>query len=125
MIGSKVFYLTILAVVCASLCEGAYPRRGGKRELFGDELTAAVDRLDATLAKLATGDGPSYKAVKVSKVTTQVVSGSLETYTVELQNGDASKQCEVSIWSQPWLDKNGTNIKIECAGDDSKVDYTW
>ncbi|KAH8312606.1 hypothetical protein KR044_011647, partial [Drosophila immigrans] len=124
MIGSKLFYLTLFAVVCVSLCDEV-PVLGGPKELSGDELKKAVDNLDVVLDKLATGDGPSYKAVKVTKVTTQVVSGSLETYTVELKNGDVSKQCTVKIWSQPWLKKDGTNVKIECEGDDSKVDSTW
>ncbi|KAH8381674.1 hypothetical protein KR093_010518 [Drosophila rubida] len=121
MIGSKLFYLTIFAVVCVSLCQVP----GGHRELSGDELKTAVDNLNVALAKLATGDGPSYKAGKVIKVTTQVVAGSLDTYTVELVKGGETKQCTVKIWSQPWLSVNGTNVKIECNGDDDKVDSTW
>ncbi|KAL7728664.1 hypothetical protein ACLKA6_004047 [Drosophila palustris] len=124
MIGSKLFYLTIFALVCVSLCDDL-PVLGGPKELSGDELKRALDELDAALAKLATGDGPSYKAGKVTKVTSQVVAGSLTTYTVELKNGDAAKQCTVKIWSRLWLEKDGTNVRIECDGDDSKVDTTY
>ncbi|KAH8381675.1 hypothetical protein KR093_010517, partial [Drosophila rubida] len=121
MAGSKLFYLTIFAVVCVSMSQIL----GGPSELSGDGLKKAIDNLDVALAKLATGDGPSYKAGKVIKVTTQVVAGSLDTYTVELVKGGETKQCTVKIWSQPWLSENGTNIKIECDGDDDKVDSTW
>ncbi|KAH8381671.1 hypothetical protein KR093_010519 [Drosophila rubida] len=121
MIGSKLFYLTIFAVVCVSLCQVA----GGQRELSGDELKDAVNTLQVTLSKLSAGDGPIYKVGRVIKVTTQTVAGSLNTYTVELVKAGATKQCTVKIWSQPWLSVNGTNVKIECNGDDDKVDSTW
>ncbi|XP_062125588.1 cystatin-like protein [Drosophila sulfurigaster albostrigata] len=119
MIGSKLFYFTIFAVVCVSLAQPV--RVGGPRELQGNDLREAIDNLDAVLAKLATGDGPSYRVVKVTKVTVQVVAGSLHTYTVELDKSGASKQCTVKIWSQPWLDR--TSTKIECEGDDKP--NTW
>ncbi|XP_060645413.1 cystatin-like protein [Drosophila nasuta] len=122
MIGSKFFYLTLFAVVCVSLCDGQIV--GGHTELQGDDLQKAIENLDAVLAKLSTGDGPSYKAIKVIKVTTQVVAGSLETYTVELDKSGASKQCTVKVWTQPWLKENGTNVTVECEGDE-KVDSTW
>ncbi|XP_034489279.1 cystatin-like protein [Drosophila innubila] len=124
MIDSKLFYLTIFALVCVSLCD-ELPVLGGPRELSGEDLDKAIGDLNVALAKLATGDGPSFKAGKVTKVTTQVVAGSLVTYTVELQSGDAVKQCTVKIWSQPWLKENGTNVKIQCDGDDNKVDTTY
>lgn len=66
-----------------------------------------------------------FRATKVLKVTTQVVAGTLDTYTVELTSDNVAKQCTVKIWSQPWLKENGTNVKIECQGDDAKVDRTW
>ncbi|KAH8381605.1 hypothetical protein KR093_009137, partial [Drosophila rubida] len=125
MIGSKLFYFAIFALICVSLGKETLLPRGGHRELLGEERTAAINNLKAALAKLATGDGPSYTTVSVTKVTTQVVAGSLDTYTVELQNGGVSKQCVVRIWSQPWIEVNGTNIKIECAGDNAKVDSSW
>ncbi|EDV90543.1 cystatin-like protein [Drosophila grimshawi] len=121
---NKFFYLTLFALVCLAAA-GVDHVVGGHRELSGEELQQAIAELDTTLAKLATGDGPSYKANKVTKVTTQVVAGSLVTYTVELSKDDAVKQCTVSLWTQPWLEKDGTNVKITCEGDDTKVDTTW
>ncbi|EDW67560.1 cystatin-like protein [Drosophila virilis] len=126
MFGSKLIYLTILALVCVLVAsDESPPIVGGHKELSGEELEKAVANLHATLAKLSTGDGPNYAATKVLKVTTQVVAGTLDTYTVELTSDNVAKQCTVKIWSQPWLKENGTNVKIECQGDDAKVDRTW
>ncbi|XP_005113397.1 uncharacterized protein LOC101852149 [Aplysia californica] len=33
----------------------------------------------------------------------QVVSGTLYRYTIELTNGENKEQCDVRVWSQPWL----------------------
>ncbi|XP_017002474.2 cystatin-like protein [Drosophila takahashii] len=98
---------------------------GGVSQLEGDKRKEALTLLDATLSTLATGDGPSYKAINVTSVTGQVVAGTLNTYEVELDNGSDKKQCTVKIWTQPWLSKDGTNIKIKCAGDDGELDRTW
>ncbi|KAH8351135.1 hypothetical protein KR084_006665 [Drosophila pseudotakahashii] len=101
------------------------PILGGIRELEGDQRKEALELLDATLAQLATGDGPSYKALKVTSVTGQTVAGTLNTYEVELDDGSDKKQCTVKIWTRIWLKENGTNIKIKCAGEDGELDRTW
>ncbi|XP_068157546.1 cystatin-like protein [Drosophila tropicalis] len=124
MMAFKVFVL-LMGLIALTQAEDA-PVLGGVSELSGDSRKEALALLDTTLAKLATGDGPSYKPVKVTSVTGQVVSGSLNTYEVELTNGDEpSKACTVKIWTQSWLKENGTNIKIKCAGDDKELDQTW
>ncbi|EDX12937.1 cystatin-like protein [Drosophila simulans] len=101
------------------------PIVGGISQLEGNERREALELLDATLAQLATGDGPSFKALNVTSVTGQVVAGSLNTYEVQLDNGSEIKQGTVKIWSQPWLKENGTNIKIKFAGEDDELDHTW
>ncbi|EDW42173.1 cystatin-like protein [Drosophila sechellia] len=101
------------------------PIVGGISQLEGNERKEALELLDATLAQLATGDGPSFKALNVTSVTGQVVAGSLNTYEVQLDNGSEIKQGTVKIWSQPWLKENGTNIKIKFAGEDDELDQTW
>ncbi|XP_030080606.1 cystatin-like protein [Drosophila hydei] len=123
MFDSKIFYLTVFALVCSTLARSHL--LGAPAELSGDELDKAVENLHATLAKLATGDGPSYTATKVLKASRQVVSGILEKFTVELSNETGTKQCDVQIWTQAWLQENGTNVKIQCEGDDTNVDSTW
>ncbi|KAH8250093.1 hypothetical protein KR026_004896, partial [Drosophila bipectinata] len=90
---------------------------GGVRTLEGAELEKAKDTLRSSLEKLASGDGPSYQVVKVKSATSQVVSGSLEKFEVELSNGSDNKDCIVSIWSQPWLKENGTQLTIECKNE--------
>ncbi|KAH8247372.1 hypothetical protein KR038_003166 [Drosophila bunnanda] len=126
MNGVKSLFLLglVLLSLAAFVAADDVPRVGGPRLLEGDERKEAIDELDATLATLATGDGPSYKAVNVKSVTTQVVSGQLKVYEVELKNGDDKKDCTVKIWTQVWLKKNGTNIKIKC-GDEGELDRTW
>ncbi|XP_017067172.2 cystatin-like protein [Drosophila eugracilis] len=101
------------------------PVVGGVSQLDGESRKEALKLLDDTLAQLATGDGPSYKAINVTSVTTQVVAGTLNTYDLELDNGTEKKKCTVKIWTQPWVKKNGTNIKIKCEGDDGELDRTW
>ncbi|XP_030376128.1 cystatin-like protein isoform X2 [Scaptodrosophila lebanonensis] len=98
---------------------------GGQAELSGADLDKAIELLDASLAKLGEIDGPNYKSVKVHSATRQVVSGSLYRYNVELSDGNAVKQCVVKIWSQPWLSVNGTQITVQCEGDDDELTRTW
>lgn len=62
--------------------------------------------------------------MKVKSATTQVVAGSLQKFEVELSNGSDHKDCIVSIWSQPWLKENGTQLTIECENE-GKIEKTW
>ncbi|KAH8381851.1 hypothetical protein KR009_000651 [Drosophila setifemur] len=116
--------LVLLSLAAFAAADDSAPVLGGVKPLEGDERKEALALLDTTLAQLATGDGPSYKAINVTSVTVQTVAGSLHTYEVELENGSDKKQCTVKIWSRPWLKENGTNIKIKC-GDEGELDKTW
>ncbi|XP_030376202.1 sarcocystatin-A-like [Scaptodrosophila lebanonensis] len=94
---------------------------GAPRVLTGDDLKDAENTLNSSLQKLASGDGPNYQLGKIISATRQVVSGSLYKYEVELVDGNkATKKCNVSIWSQPWLD-NGIEVSFECPGEDKVV----
>ncbi|EDW49513.1 GM26669 [Drosophila sechellia] len=117
--------LCILGLVLLSLAATQAQVAGGVSQLEGASRKEALELLDATLAQLATGNGPNYKAINVTSVTEQSVSGTLNTYEVELDNGSDRKQCTVKIWSRLWLKENGTNIKIKCSGDDGELDRTW
>ncbi|EDV90542.1 cystatin-like protein [Drosophila grimshawi] len=131
--GNKFYYLAVFAIVCtvvlvASEEEPAKITPGGHRELSGVELEQAIDNLHTTLYEMAAGDGPNFRASKVTKVTTQVVAGTLVTYIAELTKENTEtihQQCIIKIWSQPWLKENATNIQITCEGDDAKLDRTW
>ncbi|XP_037711160.1 cystatin-like protein [Drosophila subpulchrella] len=125
MTGVKSLYFLGLVLMGLAAIHADEQVVGGVSQLEGDSRKDALTLLDATLTQLATGDGPSYKAINVTSVTGQTVSGTLYTYEVELNNGSDKKQCTVKIWSQPWLKENGTNIRIKCAGDDGELDRTW
>nr|XP_014091386.1 putative cysteine proteinase CG12163 isoform X1 [Bactrocera oleae] len=74
----------------------------------------AEQRLQASLDKLAAGDGPNYRISKVYSATSQVVSGTLTKIDVELYNeNDEKERCTVKIWSQPWL-PNGYEVTFDC-----------
>ncbi|XP_001358772.2 cystatin-like protein [Drosophila pseudoobscura] len=127
MNGMKMLTLLGLMVVGSGALASAdeVPIVGGHTQLSGERKEQAITLLDTTLSQLATGDGPTYKAVNVTNVTSQVVAGTLYTYQVELDNGSDKKDCTVKIWTQPWLKENGTNIKIKCEGEDGELDRTW
>ncbi|XP_022215138.1 cystatin-like protein [Drosophila obscura] len=127
MKGTKMFTLLGLMIVGSGALGSAEQATllGGVTQLSGERKEQALTLLDTTLSQLATGDGPTYKAVYVTSVSSQVVAGTLYTYQVELDNGSDKKDCTVKIWTQPWLKENGTNIKIKCEGDDNELDRTW
>ncbi|EDW80835.1 uncharacterized protein Dwil_GK11742 [Drosophila willistoni] len=128
MYSSKVFYLfCVILLSLGAFCRSAgLTPRGAAKELSGDSRKEALDLLDASLTKLVTGNGPNYKITKVTSVKGQTVAGTLNTFQVELTHGDeAGKDCTVKIWTQPWLTENGTNIKIQCTGDDTEQSQTW
>ncbi|XP_017046748.2 cystatin-like protein [Drosophila ficusphila] len=125
MNGVKSLYILGLVLLSLAAFVVADNVVGGVKQLEGDERKAALDLLDTSLVKLSSGDGSSYKAIKVTSVTGQVVAGTLNVYELELEKGSDKKECTVKIWSQPWLTENGTNIKIKCVGDDDEVDSTW
>ncbi|XP_061395229.1 sarcocystatin-A-like [Musca vetustissima] len=77
--------------------------------------------LNNSLSKLAGGDGPNYKLVKIYSASKQVVSGTLTRIEADLmdENGQI-KRFKISIWSQPWL-KNGIKVTFECDGEPAVV----
>ncbi|KAH8267326.1 hypothetical protein KR018_010946 [Drosophila ironensis] len=92
--------------------------------LEGDSKKEAEDLLETTLTRLATGDGPNFKATDVTNITRELMGGILYTYTTQLDNGSEIKHCIVRIWIQPWLKASAANIKIDC-GDEGEVEHTW
>ncbi|EDW80836.1 uncharacterized protein Dwil_GK11349 [Drosophila willistoni] len=98
---------------------------GGISQLVGQEREEAIQFLHSTLAKLNELNGLGYQAIEVTSVTGQVVSGTLNVYQVKLMKGNTSVQCCVEIWSQPWLESNGTNVKIKVEGDTEEEEYTF
>ncbi|XP_017026535.1 cystatin-like protein isoform X2 [Drosophila kikkawai] len=97
---------------------------GAPRTLEGDELNEAKKLLTTTFAGLPAGDGPTYQVGNVVSVTRQVVAGTKYKYVVDVSDGSVTEECTVTIWQQPWLQKNGNNVKIECK-DVVKLNHTW
>lgn len=130
MLSMKVVFVLSLALTVVSA-----QAPGGITPLSGDRLKEAEGVLNSSLATLAAGaDGPSYKydskktkpmnglltlflffcrLGRVITATQQTVSGSLYRYEVELIEGNATKKCNVEIWSQPWLE-NGIQVTFDC-----------
>ncbi|CAL1539408.1 unnamed protein product [Lymnaea stagnalis] len=52
------------------------------------------------------GDNQLRTAVKLIHATSQVVSGAMFRYTIEVQVGDKTEVCTVAVWSRPWLTGN-------------------
>ncbi|EDV90544.1 cystatin-like protein [Drosophila grimshawi] len=98
---------------------------GGISQLTGDAFQQALELLETTLETLATGDGPSFRVVKVQSATAQVVAGQLYRYKVQLSQGQAVKDSSVKIWSRPWLKENGISITIQCEGDNNVIERTF
>ncbi|XP_039968399.1 sarcocystatin-A-like [Bactrocera tryoni] len=120
MISAKLFVLLgcVIAVVVA-VPEGHLV--GGATPLSGEDLKRAQEELQNSLTKLATGDGPAYKISKVNSASSQVVSGTLYKFNVDLIAGnDEVKNCNVEIWSQRWLPE-GIQVTFDCEGEEKIV----
>ncbi|XP_062123366.1 sarcocystatin-A-like [Drosophila sulfurigaster albostrigata] len=113
MFGMKVVFIVGLSLAFASA-----QRPGGVTPLSGDDLVSATNVLNNSLEKLASGDGPNYKLGKVISASRQLVSGFKYVYEVELVSENNTKNCNVEIWSQPWL-PNGNEVTFDCP--DGKV----
>ncbi|XP_013114794.1 sarcocystatin-A [Stomoxys calcitrans] len=80
-------------------------------------LKEAEKELNASLAKLATGDGPRYRLVKIYSATRQVVAGRKSEIVADLvDNNGKTKKCNVTIWSRPWL-PDGIEVTFRCDGE--------
>uniref|UniRef100_A0A034WRI9 Sarcocystatin-A n=1 Tax=Bactrocera dorsalis TaxID=27457 RepID=A0A034WRI9_BACDO len=120
MISAKLFVLfgCVIAVVLAMPNEQIL---GGVSQLSGEDLKQAQEELKNSLTKLATGDGPAYKISKVNSASSQVVSGTLYKFNVDLISGNNEvKNCNVEIWSQPWLPE-GIQVTFDCEGEEKIV----
>ncbi|XP_067631354.1 sarcocystatin-A-like [Eurosta solidaginis] len=116
MLSTKLFLL-LSCLVSVALVKSK-PLMGGG---FKANLSKAEKSLNASLLKLAAGDGPFYEIKKVHTATKQVVAGTLLKMNVDLidKNSQAVKNCNVEIWSQQWL-RNGVQVTFECP-DEEKV----
>ncbi|XP_055922541.1 putative cysteine proteinase CG12163 [Eupeodes corollae] len=89
---------------------------GNAKPLKEFELKEQEGRVSQSLAKLASGDGPSYSISKVFSGTKQTVAGSLVKLYAELIDGStgAKENCTVSLWSRPWIPIDGYEVTFEC-----------
>ncbi|XP_030563185.1 sarcocystatin-A [Drosophila novamexicana] len=112
------FVAKVLFVCAAVVLVSGYPQVfGGPRQLSESEIEEATNRLQSSLTKLAAGEGPNYRISKVLSASTQVVSGSLDKYNVELiDSNDAKKVCNVEIWNRSWL-PNGIEVTFDCPNE--------
>uniref|UniRef100_A0A1I8QBS5 Cystatin domain-containing protein n=1 Tax=Stomoxys calcitrans TaxID=35570 RepID=A0A1I8QBS5_STOCA len=119
----RIFIIAILGVVCVAITarpnEGL--RVGGVTNLEGEKLKEAEDVLENSLKKLAAGEkGPHYKLGKMYTASRQTVSGLLYKMNADIidsENEENNKNCNVTIWSQPWLE-NGIKVTFNCGKDD-------
>nr|P31727.1 RecName: Full=Sarcocystatin-A; Flags: Precursor [Sarcophaga peregrina]AAA29985.1 sarcocystatin A [Sarcophaga peregrina] len=115
-------YVLILCVITLATVAYAQPQCVGcPSEVKGDKLKQSEETLNKSLSKLAAGDGPTYKLVKINSATTQVVSGSKDVINADLKDeNDKTKTCDITIWSQPWLE-NGIEVTFNCPGEPKVV----
>ncbi|XP_067631479.1 sarcocystatin-A-like isoform X2 [Eurosta solidaginis] len=82
----------------------------------------AMRSLSASISKLAEGDGPCYEIRDVNSATKQLLTATFMDMNVDLidkKNG-AKKNCNVQIWSQPWLEE-GVQVSFECPNEERVV----
>ncbi|XP_037943267.1 sarcocystatin-A-like [Teleopsis dalmanni] len=115
----KTIFLLSLAIIVVAAND--VPVLGGVQNLSGDDINSAKEALELSLTKLAAGEGPSYKLSKILSATSQVVSGIAYKIKAELiDSNDATKICNIGIWSQSWLE-NGIEVTFECDGEEKLV----
>ncbi|KAH8287050.1 hypothetical protein KR054_001323 [Drosophila jambulina] len=111
--------ILLLCTVCAlaSATPQGFGLLGAPKQLEGQELVESQKTLQASLDKLAAGEGPHYRISRILSATSQVVAGSKDSYSVELidRNG-ATKVCDVDIWSRSWL-PNGIQVTFTCPNE--------
>ncbi|EDV46277.1 sarcocystatin-A [Drosophila erecta] len=116
-------FLAKILILCSAcvLISATHTAFGAPRTLEGADLVSAQETLQASLTKLAAGDGPHYRISKILSASRQVVSGYRNDYTVELiDNEGATKVCNVDIWSQSWL-PNGIQVTFRCPNEPEVV----
>ncbi|XP_023293227.2 sarcocystatin-A-like [Lucilia cuprina] len=121
-------YLTLIVAISSSTARPVDEQnaehlkvRGGVRKV---DITASNDAEKAlllSLSKLAAGDGPYLRLEKIHSATTQIVSGSKYQINADfIDNDEKLKNCDVTIWAQPWLEK-GIQVTFECVGEEKVV----
>ncbi|XP_055848052.1 putative cysteine proteinase CG12163 isoform X2 [Episyrphus balteatus] len=90
-------------------------KKGGPKPLTDFELKEQEGRVAQSLAKISSGDGPSYKISRAFNGTKQTVAGSLVKIFAELidENTGAKENCTVSLWSRPWIPIDGYEVTFE------------
>ncbi|XP_017018030.1 sarcocystatin-A [Drosophila kikkawai] len=111
--------ILLLCTVCAlaSATPQGFGVLGGPKQLEGQELVESQKTLQASLDKLAAGEGPYYRISRILSASTQVVAGTNDSYSVELiDRTGATKVCDVDIWSRGWL-PNGIRVTFRCPNE--------
>ncbi|XP_017006105.2 sarcocystatin-A-like [Drosophila takahashii] len=119
------FVAKILILCSACLLVSGTPQGfggfGAPKTLEGEELVESQRTLQASLTKLAAGEGPHYRISRIISATTQVVAGSKDEYNVELIDREGViKVCNVDIWSRSWL-PNGIQVTFRCPNEPELV----
>ncbi|XP_065361910.1 sarcocystatin-A-like [Calliphora vicina] len=118
MYSNKLFVLFALTVTIVNAMPNEEQLVGGIRPA---DFTKAEEELNASLKKLAAGDGPNYTLGKIYSAETQVVAGTMTRIVADLIDADGkTKKCKVSIWSRSWL-PNGIEVTFECDGEEKIV----
>ncbi|XP_016948040.1 sarcocystatin-A [Drosophila biarmipes] len=114
--------ILILCTACLLVSKAhGFGAVGAPRTLEGEDLAKAQRTLQASLTKLAAGEGPHYRISKIISATSQVVAGSKHVYNVELiDNEGATKVCTVEIWSRTWK-QNGIEVTFKCPNEPELV----
>ncbi|XP_075148672.1 sarcocystatin-A-like [Haematobia irritans] len=126
---NRIFLFTLsLAVVCivinAQPSEPKLKLLGSVEQLEGPKKKEAVDVLENSLKKIAAGEkGPHYELDKVHTAFKQRVAGLLYKINADIidnDNEEKSKNCNIEIWSRPWLE-NGIQVTLKCNEEDELV----
>ncbi|XP_067631367.1 sarcocystatin-A-like [Eurosta solidaginis] len=105
MLSAKLFLL-LSCLVSVALVQS-------KKVVNGVSTDEAKKSLIASLSKLAEGDAPCYEieAVNTAKKETHL---NMNVNLID-KKSRAKKNCNVDIWSRPWL-KKGIQFTLDCPG---------
>ncbi|XP_037816883.1 sarcocystatin-A-like [Lucilia sericata] len=116
-------YVLILCLISLATFAYGNPEScvGCPVKVTGNDIKKSEEVLNKSLTKLAAGDGPVYKLVKINSASRQIVSGSKDVINADLMDeNEKVKTCDIEIWSQPWLD-NGIEVTFNCPGEEKLV----
>ncbi|KAF9796413.1 hypothetical protein SFRURICE_019427, partial [Spodoptera frugiperda] len=94
--------------------------QSNKKEIKTKTTQIIVVLAEGTLRKFITDSGTTedLQLVRVEKVTTQVVSGSLTRIDFVISGGQDINKCHSKIWEQPWMNKK--DIEVSCHNGDQR-----